>query len=136
MPGRSSVLASAAPGRRKLSQRSRRVRDAHSNSATVQPKYRRLTVLGLWLVSASLVSGLLCQVMWIVEIDRFLQPRGIASDNIDSPPDRPRVVVHLAYVLADVGGLGIPVQRRRCRDCRQVQCVCVVWRAAREGRRA
>ena len=92
--------------------------------------------LGLWLVSASLVSGLLCQVMWIVEIDRLMQPKGIASDNIDGRPDRPRVVVHLAYVLADVSGLGIAVQRRRCRDCRQVQCVCVVWRAAREGRRA
>lgn|GEM_PF-2744030 len=136
MPGRSSVLASAAPGRRKRSQRSRSVRDAHSSSATVQAKHRRLTAFGLWLVSASLVSGLLCQIMWIVEIDRLIQPKGIASDNIDGLRGRPRVVVHLAYVLADVRGLGIAVQRRRCRDCRQVQCICVVWRAAREGRRA
>ena len=136
MPRRSSVLASAAPGPKKCSQRSRSVWDAHSSSATVQTKHRRLTALGLWLVSASLVSGLLCQVMWIVEIDRLMQPKGIASDNIDGLPDRPRVVVHLTYVLADVRGLGIAVQRRRCRDCRQIQCLCVVWRAAREGRRA
>ena len=82
------------------------------------------------------MSGLLFQVMWIVEIDRLMQPKGIVSDNIDGLPDRPRVVVHLAYVLADVRGLGIAVQRRRCRDCRQVQCLCVVWHAASEGRRA
>ena len=136
MPRRSSVLASAAPGPKKRSQRSRSVRDAQGSSAAVQTKYRRLTLLGLWLVSASLVSGLLCQVMWIVEINHRTQPTGVAFDNIDGLPDRPKVVVHLAYMLADVRGLGIAVQRRRCRDCRQVQCVCIVWRAAREGRRA
>ena len=99
-------------------------------------RYRRLTAVGVWLVSASLVSGLLCQVMYIVESNRLVQRNSIASADTVDLPDQPRVSIQLAHMLADVRGLGIAVQRRRCRDCRQVQCLCVVWRVAREGRRA
>ena len=117
-------------------QRDEVVGDERGGSASAEAVGRRLTAVGLWLVSASLVSGLLCQIIWLVDANRFVQPKDIASDDIDDLPDQPRASVHLAHVLADVRGLGIAVRRRRCRDCRQVQCLCVVWRVAREGHHA
>ena len=95
-----------------------------------------MPVIGLWLVSASLVSGLLWQVIWIVDVNRLVQSEDITSEDIDELPGRAQGTLHLAHLLADAGGLGIPVQRRRCRDCRQLHCPCVVWRVAREGRHA
>ena len=117
-------------------QRDESVWNPRSGSTAVKTRRRRLPVIGLWLVSASLVSGLLWQVIWIVDVNRFVQSEDITSEDIDDLPGRPRGTVHLARVLVDVSGLGIPVQRRRCRDCRQLHCRCVVWRVAREGRHA
>jgi len=110
--------------------------DERGGSACAQAVRRRLTAVGLWAVSASLVSGLLCQVMWVVDVHRLLQPKDVASEDIGDFPDQSRASAHLVHMIIDVRGLGIAVQRRRCRDCRQVQCLCVVWRAVREGRHA
>jgi type IV secretory pathway TrbF-like protein len=110
--------------------------DECGGSTSARAVRRRLTAVGLWLISASLVSGLLCQVMWLVDANRPVQPKDTVSEDIDDLPDQPRASVHLTHVIADVWGLGIAVQRRRCRDCRHVQCLCVVWRVAREGRHA
>jgi type IV secretory pathway TrbF-like protein len=109
-------------------QRDESVWNPQSGSAAAKARRRRLPVIGLWLVSASLVSGLIWQVIWIVDVNRFVQSEDITSEDIDDLPGRPRGTVHLARVLVDVSGLGIPVQRRRCRDCRQLHCRCVVWR--------
>lgn len=110
--------------------------DERGHSACGQALQRRLAAVGLWLVSGSLVSGLLCQVMWVIDVDRLVPPKDIASEDIEDLPNQQRVGAHLTHVIADVRGLGLAVQRRRCRDCRQVQCPCVVWRVDREGRRA
>jgi hypothetical protein len=107
-----------------------------SGSAAAKAKRQRLPVIGLWLVSASLVSGLLWQVIWIVDGNRLVQSEDITSEDTNDWPGRPRGTLHLAHLLADPRGLGIPVQRRRCWDCRQLHCRCVVWRVAPEGRHA
>ena len=120
----------------RVAQRDGMVWDQQGHFAVARPTRRSVPVIGLWLVSASLVSGLLWQVIWIVDVNRFVQSEDITSEDIDDLPGRPRGTVHLARVLVDVSGLGIPVQRRRCRDCRQLHCRCVVWRVAREGRHA
>ncbi|KJC55954.1 hypothetical protein UP10_36870 [Bradyrhizobium sp. LTSPM299] len=83
-----------------------------------------------------MVSGLLWQVIWIVDVNRLVQIENITSEDIDDLPGRPRGTLHLAHVLADARGLGIAVQRRRCRDCGQLNCDCAVWRAVCEGRHA
>jgi type IV secretory pathway TrbF-like protein len=107
-----------------------------SDFAVAQATRRSVPVIGLWLVSASLVSGLLWQVIWIVDVNRLVQSEDMTAEDIDDLPSRPRGTLHLAHVLADVRGLGIAIQRRRCRDCRQLYCDCVVWRVVREGRHA
>lgn len=133
---RASSVSLRIASRSAHSRQRSRVSVANDDLIRTRIRYRRLTAFGLWLVSASLVSGLLCQVVCIVEVGRPVQPKRLASADTGDLPDQPRVAVHLVHVLADVRGLGIAVQRRRCRDCRQVQCLCVVWRVAREGRRA
>ena len=120
----------------RATQRDDMVWNQRSDFAVAQATRRSAPVIGLWLVSASLVSGLLWQVIWIVDANRFVQPEDVASEDIDDLPGRPRDTVHLAHALADVRGLGIAIRRRRCRDCRQLYCDCVVWRVVREGRRA
>jgi type IV secretory pathway TrbF-like protein len=117
-------------------QRDDMVWNQRSDFAVAQATRRSVPVIGLWLVSASLVSGLLWQVIWIVDVNRLVQTEDTASEDIDDLPGRPRSTLHLAPVLADVRGLGIAVQRRRCRDCRQLYCDCAVWRAVCEGRHA
>jgi hypothetical protein len=79
---------------------------------------------------------LLWQVIWIVDVNRLVQTEDTASEDIDDLLGRPRGTLHLPHVLDDVRGLGIAVQRRRCRDCRQLNCGCVIWRVVREGRHA
>ncbi len=96
-------------------QRDDSVWNPRRGSAAAQARCRRLPAIGLWLVSASLVSGLIWQVIWIVDVNRFVQSEDITSEDIDDLSGRPRGTVHLARVLVDVSGLGIPVQRRRCR---------------------
>ena len=119
-------------------QRDDSVWNPRSGSAAAKARRRRLPVIGLWLVSASLVSGLLWQVIWIVDVNRLAQSedRDSTLEDTNDWPSRPRGTLHLAHLLADPRGLGIPVQRRRCRDCRQLRCRCVVWRVVREGRHA
>jgi len=107
-----------------------------SDFAVAQATVRSVRMIGLWLVSASLVSGLLWQVIWIVDVNRLVQSEEITSEDIDDLPGKPRATLHLAHLLTDARGLGIPVQRRRCRDCRQLYCDCVVWRVVREGSHA
>lgn len=97
---------------------------------------RSVPVIGLWLVSASLVSGLFWQVIWIVDVNRLVHTEDLVAEDINDLPGLPRGTFHLAHVLADVRGLGIAIQRRRCRDCRQLYCDCVVWRVVHEGRHA
>jgi type IV secretory pathway TrbF-like protein len=115
-------------------QRDDMVWNQRSDFTAAQATCRSVPVIGLWLVSASLVSGLLWQVIWIVDVNRLVQTEDIGSGDIDDLPGRSRGTLHLAHVLDDVRGLGIPVQRRRCRDCRQLNCDCAVWRAICEGR--
>jgi hypothetical protein len=95
------------------------------DSAAAQATRRSVPVIGLWLVSASMVSGLLWQVIWIVDVNRLVQIEAITSEDIDDLPGRPRGTLHL-----------VAVQRRRCRDCRQLYCDCAIWRAVCEGRHA
>jgi type IV secretory pathway TrbF-like protein len=113
-----------------------KVWNRQGDCAVAQATRRSVPVIGLWLVSASMVSGLLWQVIWIVDVNRLVQIEDITSEDIDDLPGRPRGTLHLAHALADVRGLGIAVQRRRCRDCRQLYCDCAIWRAVCEGRHA
>ena len=120
----------------RVAQREGMVWNQQGHFAVAQATRRSVQVIGLWLISASLVSGLLWQVIWIVDVNHLVLSEDIAPDGIDDLPGRPRHTVRLAHVLADVRGLGIPIRRRRCRDCRQLYCDCVVWRVVHEGRHA
>lgn len=39
-----------------------------------------------------------------------------------------RAALHLAHLLPDARGLGVPVRRRQCKGCHRVRCLCVFWR--------
>ena len=117
-------------------QRDEMVWNQRRDFAVGQAMRPSVPMFGLWLVSASLVSGLLWQVIWIVDVNRLVQSEDVTSEDIDDLLGRAQGSLHLAHLLGDARGLAIPVQRRRCRDCRQLNCGCVIWRIVREGRHA
>lgn len=101
-------------------QRAGQVWDERIGSARVQARNWRFMALGGLMLSSGLSAGLLWQSMqsrvtpYVVEVDRFGEPRAIAPAERDYRPSDPQVAWHLARFITNVRSISLdPVLMRQ-----------------------
>jgi type IV secretory pathway TrbF-like protein len=101
--------------------------------ATARDERRRLITLGLMMTFASLAaqSNPRCSYRLKTE-DYEFAPKAASLDGYRSR-NHLGPTVDLPRALPEARGLGVPVRRRQCKDCRRFRCLCVFWRFAPSG---
>jgi hypothetical protein len=101
--------------------------------ATPQDERRRLITLGLTMRFAGLIAQPNQRCSCRLKTEEYdFAPKAASLDGYRLR-NHLAPAVDLPHALPEARGLGVPVLRRQCRDCRRFRCPCVFWRFAPAG---